>query len=103
MKSSLLETTTLYDNNNSLLQSNMLVTPYATNDATSPLSNDENYNNENNMLPSTSLSSLPKKNISKRRSQVKNACGMYPNSFLLFFFQSVTRMFFIHVLHFLII
>ncbi|KAI9253266.1 hypothetical protein EDC94DRAFT_651310 [Helicostylum pulchrum] len=71
-----LETTTVYDNNNFLLQSNMLVTPYATKDATtSPLSNDENYNNENDTLPSTSLTFSPsKKNVSKRRSQVKNAC-----------------------------
>ncbi|KAG2229827.1 hypothetical protein INT48_008271, partial [Thamnidium elegans] len=73
MKSSLLETT-LYDNNNSLLQSNILVAPYATEDATSPLSNDENYNNEKNNLSSTSLSSSSKTIISKRRSQVKNAC-----------------------------
>lgn len=93
---SLLETTTVYDNNNSLLQSNMLVTPYATKDATtSPLSNDENYNNENDTLPSTSLTFSPsKKNVSKRRSQVKNACGMYPNSFALFFLVCYTNVLF---------
>lgn len=81
---------------NSLLHSDMHDTPYAKDKSTttvnSPSSDNSitttDINNENNI---SSLTPNSKKNVSKRRSQVKNACGRYPNSTSNYYIASVTQ------------
>lgn len=115
MKSSSLENS-IYDNNsnNSLLQQpNMLVTPYAKEDRTttsminSPTSssNDENeeFNSENSNIYYPATNPLPsaQKKSSKRRSQVRNACGMYPYSTFFYYTSLLHKT--VHVVFILII